>query len=141
MHVQLQYKQRITVNRQQGMIRAQDRRVQAVAADIPPAYDRSHRVPVGTGPFRPADISGDPVVRIFSAYRQHCLGSRGSVHSSDYLEQITVTECMQQLVAVMMQRKRDVRMGQRHPVHRIRDMPKLRLNTLHIFQPCRGVEE
>ncbi|MNN83599.1 hypothetical protein D3C81_2006610 [compost metagenome] len=41
----------------------------------------------------------------------------------------------------MLEQKGDLRMGQGQPVDKVGDMSQLRLDGLHVFEPCRGIVE
>ncbi|MNB97875.1 hypothetical protein D3C75_451130 [compost metagenome] len=101
------------------MISAHDCCVQTITANITATDNSSDCISIGTSPFWTTNISGNPVIQVFCRNRQHCFGGIGSVNSCDDLQQITISERMQQLIAIMMQGKRDPRMSERHAVHGI----------------------
>ncbi|MNN36159.1 hypothetical protein D3C81_1500430 [compost metagenome] len=85
-HIQHQHHQRITVDRKERMIRAQDSLMQPLIADVTPVDDRRHAAAVGTGQIGTADKSRNPVIQILRFDGHHPFGGVHAINGRDDLQ-------------------------------------------------------
>ncbi|MNC14407.1 hypothetical protein D3C75_621840 [compost metagenome] len=129
------------VDGQKRMIRLDQRLGHRIIADVAPVDDGGDGMAACPCFLRTADTAADSVVQALPFEGEHLFGDTRSVNCGNHRQQVPVAHGLHQGIAVMLEQKGDLRMGQGQPVNKIGNMTQFRLDGFHIFEPCRCIEE